>query len=34
MEGLSGVCAKLESAGSKNKEILEINVLPRGALHN
>ena len=32
-EGLSSVCAKLEPASSKNKEILEINVLPKFVSH-
>ena len=29
LEGVSSVCAKLELAGSKNNEILEINVLQK-----
>ena len=32
-EGLSSVCAKLEPAGSKNKERLAINVLQKFILH-
>ena len=33
LEGLSTVCAKLEPAGSKNDEILEINVLQKFTSH-
>ena len=33
LEGLSSVCAKLESASCKNNEILEINVLQKLTLH-
>ena len=33
LEGLSCVCAKLEPAGSKNNEILEINVLQKFTPH-
>ena len=31
LEGLSSVCAKLEPAGLKNNELLEINVLQKFA---
>ena len=33
LEELSSVCAKLKPAGSKNNEILEINVLQKFTLH-
>ena len=33
LEGLSSVCAKLETASSKNNEILEINVLQKFTSH-
>ena len=33
LEGLSGVCAKLDPASSKNNEILEINVLQKFTSH-
>ena len=33
LEGLSSVCTKSESASSKNKDILEINVLQKFTLH-
>ena len=32
-EGLSGVCAKLESAGCKNHDMQEVSVLQRIAYH-
>ena len=33
LEGLSSVCAELEPASSKDKEILEINVLQKFTSH-